>query len=131
MGVMGRRVVVTFNNPKDAEAFIKAFKTEGAVFFQGEDGHFKNVDVATTAVEGSFAKPVDFCQCPYVKDDEYVRGSKYGLFVHRGCAKPRATHPQYPRNLLEEPIEVNGRMVQRVHLNIFEGVADRPEPKEG
>jgi hypothetical protein len=132
MGVMGRHVVVTFDDPKQAEAFMRAFETEGALFFQGSDGHFQNIDVDATRVNGCFAKPNDFCECAYVKDDEYVRGSSYGLYVHAKCKKPRGGHFQSAtKNLIEDPIPSGKGWVNRVHLSVREGVTKWPEPKGG
>lgn len=131
MALMGRHVVITFDDPAQAAAFVAAVQVEGAVFYQGEDTHFKNIDLNTTRIAGVFVKPNDFCQCKYVRDMDYVRGSKYGLYVHNYCKKPAGGHLQNATwNLFEEPEVINGVKRHRVHLSVREGQTRWPEPKE-
>jgi len=60
-------------------------------------------------VIGSFMMPTQFCNCTdiLIKDDlvkpgEFVRGKKFGLYVHKKCKLPRAGHSHYMKNLLLE-----------------------------
>jgi len=105
VGAYGRHVVITFDDVVDAEEFIAAIKVEGAMFYQDVGGHFKHVKPAETRVVGLFGKPNQFCECPWSDGEKkYVRGSKYGLFVHDKCAKPEGGHLQTAaRNLLDPP----------------------------
>lgn len=127
MALMGRHVVISFTDPVAAAEFVKAAGIEGAVFFQGADTHFKNIDVSTTKVTGLFAKPNDFCGCDYKDSGDPVRGSKYGLFVCPKCKKPHGGHVQNPKNLLHDDVPKLGE--QKVWLNAREGETRWPEPK--
>ena len=127
---MGRHIVVSFNNTAQAEAFIAAMGTEGAVFYQGEDTHFKNIDVSTTKVVASFWKAEVFCQCDYSAEHKYVRGSTYGAYVHDVCKRPEGGHHQSALKNLLIPGKDSGRWPEKkVNISIREGVHRWPEPK--
>lgn len=77
-----------------------------------------------TKVIGSFMKPTLFCACTdilikdgLVKPGQFVRGAKYGLYIHRKCNKPYAGHTHYPKNLLLDvkPREGQGLTVTMNH----------------
>jgi hypothetical protein len=125
---MGRHVVVTFDDVNAAEQFVAALKVEGSVFFQGADEHFTHINPDEVRVSGIFAKPNSFCECPFEgKEFKYVRGAKYGLYVHDKCLKPDGGSIQSaPKNLVY-PEGTDVREV-KVRLSVREGTKRWPEP---
>lgn len=130
----GRHVVLTFDDVAQAEQFVAAVPVEGAVFFMGTDGHFQNIETDTVRVSGLFGKPNQFCECPWSEGEKhYVRGSKYGLYVHDKCKKPEGGHLQSaPKNLLYDPGMNPKDIVEQenyVSMCAREGKRNWPVPK--
>lgn len=78
---MAKYLVIEFDNDDQADKMVA--KIEGV----GSD---------TYRIAGIFKKPLNYCACPpreaYVRND-FVRGGKFGWWVHRICKKPRrGTH---------------------------------------
>lgn len=58
-------------------------------------------------VIGVFMMPTKFCTCTdilsrdgIIKPGQFIRGTRFGLYVHKTCKMPRAGHTHYMKNLL-------------------------------
>lgn len=124
---MARHIVVSFEDNNDAEQFIAALKTEGAVFFQDDKQHFKNINTEKTSILGVFAKPTKFCQCPYTEDMKTVRSANYGWYIHNVCNMPIPGHYQSALKNLMNPPDMDARK-NKVFLGVREGETRWPQP---
>lgn len=119
---MARYILLEVDDNGEADELVKAVGVAGAVFFMGEDGHFKNADPSNVSVRAVFGKPTKFCDC--TPNSQQARGKKWGWMVHTKCGKPILNRWQHPRNLLSEDDEsVAGRR------DIYLGVVE-PRPEE-
>jgi hypothetical protein len=58
---------------------------------------------------GVFQIATQFCECPnlFIKDgllvnNQFARGAKFGLYIHKVCKKPYRGHTHYPKNLMHD-----------------------------
>lgn len=100
---MPRILVLVFEDTADATS-VQLTPPQGAV------------------VLAEYMVPTKFCECNniaskdgIVKGGEFIRGAKYGLYVHKHCKLPAATHLHYPKNLL---LETRPREGQGLNLSV-------------
>jgi hypothetical protein len=104
---VARYILIEVPDNTAADAFVKSL-TEGTVSYavQTEPGEYqmKFLDGKPTGV---YMQPTKYCDCPPEKNRSGIvepksqRGSKFGLWVHVKCGKPRMGTPQTPNNLLK------------------------------
>lgn len=88
---MARYVVVSFEDNKEADAFIAAIEHPGFIIMgQAVDPTSSEATFQALSekvfVRGLYMQPTQFCECAEV--GPWTRGSKYGLWVHTVCKKP-------------------------------------------
>ncbi len=123
---MARYVLLAFEDNGDAEALVAAIQNRGAkgiylaVPHPSLEGQYSvhspyggNVDV-----RAMFMKPTQFCECTN-PGDKSAKGKKWGLWIHSVCGKPKKSHWQHPRNLLE-PEKLDPRE-RSCYLGVVEG----------
>lgn len=73
--------------------------------------NFRNNLPQGVEVIGSYMIPTKFCTCNnlisrdgFLKPGQFVRGSKFGLYVHTVCKLPYEGHRHYPKNLELPPL---------------------------
>jgi len=94
---MARYVLIEFEDNEAAEGFYETI-------LSGQD-----TSGAKMRVAGVYMKPTQYCECSN-PSEKSVRGSKWGLWVHKDCGKPKKGMWQSPRNLLvdgEKPAKRN------------------------
>lgn len=134
---MARYVMLEFDDNQMAEEFVKAVHEGLEVIYAqqvkvDEDKWESKFKPLKALVRGLWFKPVNFCECiPQPEDSarNFVKGSKFGIFVHRVCKKPRKGGNQFPKNLLD-PKVVPGSP-QRIFLQAKEPVDTTPETQVG
>lgn len=117
---MARYVMLEFDDNEEAKAFVKAAQ-EGLLYYTKQHPTLPN-EVSVNQVRegvrprGMWFKPVNYCECQPQPEDSarnFVRGSKFGIYVHKVCMRPFKGRQQSPKNLIDPVWErgESGRMV--------------------
>lgn len=134
---MARYVMLEFDDNQMAEDFIKAVHEGLGVIYPkqvkiDEDKWESKFIPLVAKVRGLWFKPVNFCECTPQPEDSarnFIKGSRFGVYVHKVCKKPRKGGNQFPKNLLD-PKVVPGAP-QRIWLNTKEPIDTTPETQVG
>lgn len=87
---MAVRVVVEFEDDKEAKEFVRLTLEEGGVKGDMVSEYWADgVSILKAIVTAVYKKPTKFCECNTGKSTRsWTRGAKWGWWVHAACGKP-------------------------------------------
>ena len=109
---MARYIVIRVESAKTADTLLERFAIVPAI-----------------KVVGLFASPSSFCEGACDNGGRSVRSRKWGLWFCPVCKKPKQSHMQQPRNLLQD-IELHPKFAD-MHLSVWEPFTNEPHEKYG